>query len=99
NAGRREHTLAFDLDHAGPAISVGPVAGLGRMAQMRDLDPVPACCLPDRLAGARFDLLALEDESDCLAYGAPIRHGSECSRRIPRRPSCITRLRGCDLVP
>ena len=36
-AGGRQHALALDLHHAGAAIAVGPIAGLGRVAEMRDV--------------------------------------------------------------
>ena len=36
DAARGQHALAFDLDHADAAIAVGAIAGLGRVAQMRD---------------------------------------------------------------
>ncbi len=36
DAARGQHALAFDLDHADAAVAVRPIAGLGRVAQMRD---------------------------------------------------------------
>src|SRR5262249_33621876 len=61
-AGRSEHALAFDLDHAGTAIAVGPIVRRGRIAQMRDVAALTLGHLPDRLAGIGFDLLAVELE-------------------------------------
>src|SRR3954469_25947029 len=61
-AGRREHTLALDLDHAGAAIAVGAIVGRGRIAQMRNLAALTFCNLPDRLACIGLDLLAVELE-------------------------------------
>ena len=49
HAGGREHPLAVDLHHAGAAIAVRSVIGLGRMAEMRDLGSEPLGHLPDRL--------------------------------------------------
>ena len=46
--GLRQHPLAFDLDHADPAIAVRPVAGFRRIAQMRQLDAEPARGVEDR---------------------------------------------------
>ncbi len=48
-----QHPLALDLDHAGAAIAVGAIAGLGQPAQMRDLGALPVGHLPDRLARLR----------------------------------------------
>src|SRR5262249_40946652 len=61
-AGRRQHALALDLDHAGAAIAVGAIVRRGRIAEMRDLTALALCHLPDRLAGLGFDLLAVELE-------------------------------------
>ena len=49
DAGRREHPLAFDLHHADPAVAVWPIAGLRRVAEVRNVDPVPLGDLPDGL--------------------------------------------------
>ena len=59
----REHPFAFDLDHADAAIAVGPVAGLGRIAQMRQLDAEPARRAENALAGADIDLAIVDRES------------------------------------
>ncbi len=55
DAARRQHALALDLDHAGAAIAVGAVAGLGRIAQMRDVGAEALGHLPDGLALERLD--------------------------------------------
>ena len=68
HAGGGEHALALDLHHAGAAIAVRPVAGLRRVAEMRDVGAEPLRHLPDRLAGARLDLRAVELEGDGLAH-------------------------------
>src|SRR5207244_1992829 len=61
---RGEHALALDFDHAGATIAVGPVAGLRRITQMRDVDAATLRDLPDRLAVARDDFLSVEREAD-----------------------------------
>ena len=62
DAGRGQHALALDLDHADAAIAVGAVAGLRRIAQMRQLDVEPARGAEDRLALADVDLVAVDEE-------------------------------------
>ena len=48
----REHALAVDLHHADAAIAVGPIAGRGRVAEVRDRRcPSRLGDLPDRFAG------------------------------------------------
>src|SRR5439155_4739884 len=58
----RKHTLALDLHHADAAVAVRPIAGLGRVAQMRQLDPEPARGAEDGLAGADVDLAIVDGE-------------------------------------
>src|SRR6185437_1306302 len=77
-----EHALALNLDHAGAAIAVGAVARLRRIAQMRDVDALALGNLPDGLAFARGDLLAVEEEADRLAVMA--RAGDFVGRRAVR---------------
>src|ERR1051325_10302565 len=74
DAARGEDPLAFDLDHAGAAVAVRPVAGLGRIAQMRDARAVALRDLPDGLALARLDLFAVEREADGLLARALALH-------------------------
>ena len=83
HAGRRradaacgEHALALDLDHAGAAVAVGAVAGLGRIAQMRDVGAVALGHLPDGLAVERLDFLAVEGEFHAFAGAVACGHGS-----------------------
>ena len=59
-----EHPLSLDLHHARAAVAVGPVAGLVRVAQMRDVGAETMRDLPDRLAVERLDLAAVEGESN-----------------------------------
>ena len=66
HAGGGEHALALDLDHAGAAIAVGPVAGRGGVAEVRDVGAVAARHLPDGLARPRLDLAPVEDELDAF---------------------------------
>src|SRR5581483_12003874 len=56
------HALALDLHHAGAAIAVGAVAGLGRIAQVRNVDAFALGDLPDGLARLRRHLAAVERE-------------------------------------
>ena len=62
DAACRQHALALDLDHADAAIAVRPVAGLGRIAQMRQLDAEPPRGVEDGLAGADVDLAVVDHE-------------------------------------
>src|SRR5262249_55497805 len=62
DAARREHALALDLDHADAAVAVGAIAGLGRVAQMRQLDVEPARGAKDGLARADVDLAVVDEE-------------------------------------
>src|SRR5579883_2405136 len=82
DAGRREHALPFDLDHAGAAIAVGAVTGLGAVAEMGDLDAAALSHLPDRLAGQRLDLLAVEEE----LHRIPHHTGAIAHDRTSNRP-------------
>ena len=68
HAGRGEHALAFDLDHAGAAIAVGAVAGFRQPAEMRDLDALPVGNLPDRLARFGRHLGPVEKEADRFGH-------------------------------
>src|SRR5690606_5090164 len=56
----REHALAFDLDHARPAVPVLPHPF--RVAEVRDADAVALCGLEDRLTGTGLDLDAVQPE-------------------------------------
>ena len=67
NAACRQHALAFDLDHADAAIAVGPIAGLGRVAQMRQLDAVAPRGAENGLAVAALDVAAVEREACMMA--------------------------------
>src|SRR5581483_10634394 len=69
------HALALDLHHAGAAIAVGAVAGLWRVAQMRDLGAFALGDLPDGLAFASDDFAAVEHEGDGLGAIGGAGHG------------------------
>src|SRR5438132_779199 len=56
-ARRCKHALAFDFDHAGAAVAVGPHAFL--VAKVRNLDAVPLRRLDDRLVAVRDDGFAV----------------------------------------
>ena len=68
DAGGGEHALALDLDHAGAAVAIGPVAGLGQPAQMRNVDAFARRHLPDGLARLRPDLAAIQGELDRVGH-------------------------------
>ena len=57
-AGRRQHALALDLDHAGAAVAVRPHAFL--VAEARDLDAVLLGGFEDGLVGTADDGLAVQ---------------------------------------
>ena len=63
-----EHPLALHLHHARAAVAVGPVAGLVRVAQMRDVGAETMRDLPDRLPVERLDLAAVEGESNRFSH-------------------------------
>ena len=97
DAARGQHALALDLDHADAAIAVRPVAGLGRVAQMRQLDVVAAAGAEDRLARADVDLLAVDEEGVGLACVGAHVHPSRLS---PRKAGAHTTARRiAKLVP
>jgi hypothetical protein len=85
-------TLALDLHHADAAIAVGTVSGLGRIAQMRQLDAVAARGAEDRLALGRFDLAAIEGEANAIFALAVARAHSFTLRHQP--PSGLPRSSG-----
>ena len=92
HAGRRradaacgQHALALDLDHADAAIAVGAIAGLRRVAQMRQLDAEPARGAEDGFAVADVDLAVVDHEG--LAVGRPCRP----YRARMRTPACRRR--------
>src|SRR5690606_7679925 len=68
DAGRRQHALALDLDHAGAAVAVRAVVGIGLPAQMGDLVPEAIGDLPDGLTRLGRDLAAVKDERDPIAH-------------------------------
>src|ERR1700722_9751319 len=61
-AGSRQDALAFDLDHAGSAITIGPIVRFGRIAQMWNFAALPFGNLPDGFACVGLDLHAVEFE-------------------------------------
>jgi hypothetical protein len=72
-AGRREHALALDLDHAGAAVAVGPEARL--VAEARDLDAQAVRDLEDGLAGRRGHVRAVQAERDRVRCDGRIGRG------------------------
>src|SRR5205085_3291373 len=71
DAGGRQHPLPLDLDHAGAAIAVGPIARLWQPAEMRDLDAVALRHLPDRLARLRLDFGAVQRKPNRISHRRP----------------------------
>lgn len=67
-AGRREDSLAGNLDHAGTAIAVGTIAFL--ITKVGDLDPVSRRALQNRLTGSRIELASVDMELDVLHRSA-----------------------------
>ena len=70
DAGGRKNALAFDLHHADPAVAVRPVAGLRRVAEVGNVDPVPLGDLPDCLVRLCGDRPAVEGEADHVAHAS-----------------------------
>ena len=70
DAGGGQHPLALDLDHAGAAVAVGPVARLVGIAEMRDFRAQARRDLPDRFARCGNDGLTVQREADRFAHGA-----------------------------
>jgi hypothetical protein len=68
DAGGGQHALAVDLDHAGAAIAVGPVAGQVDVAEMGDPGAFALGHAPDRLALVRDDRFAVEREVDLVRH-------------------------------
>jgi hypothetical protein len=70
DAARGENALALDLHHAGAAVTVGPVARLVGVAEMRDIRGMTLRGLPDGLARVGVDIHAVELEGDGLSRAA-----------------------------
>ncbi len=94
DAACRQHALAFDLDHADAAIAVRPVAGLRRVAQMRQLDADPRRGAEDRLACADIDLAVVEQEG--VRLGVVVAHRG--TKIVPQSQLSSPRRRG-SIVP
>ena len=88
DAGRGEHPLALDLDHAGAAVAVGAVARLVGIAKMRNFRPQTVRDLPDRLARRGRDGLTVQRECSRFAHGAaPAPIWYALRRRQPPKPA------------
>src|SRR5262249_36436998 len=70
DAACRQHALAFDFDHADAAVAVRPIAGFGRVAQMRQLDAEAARAAEDRLVRADVNLAFVDEKSIGFSVGA-----------------------------
>ena len=66
-AGGGQRPLALDVDHAGPAVAVRPIARL--IAEMRDVDADALPGLEDGLVRQGMDLAAVQGEGDGLGFG------------------------------
>ena len=74
NAARGQNALTFDLDHAGAAIAVGAIAGLGGIAKMWDVGAKTLCNLPYGLAVERLDFFTVEDEFHRCGFAVTCGH-------------------------
>src|SRR5262249_56502508 len=72
----RQHALALDFDHAGAAIAVGAIAGLRRVAKVRNVGAEALCHLPDGFAVKRFNLFAVEGEFYRFGFAVARAHRS-----------------------
>ena len=64
HTGRDKRPLAFDFDHAGPAVSIRAIARRGLMAEMRDFQALPVGRFPNRRAFGDGNVLAIKLERD-----------------------------------
>ena len=62
DAGGDQRPLSFDFDHAGTAIAIGPVAGVGLVAEMRDHEAAAMGGFPDGPAFGDGDAVAVQRE-------------------------------------
>src|SRR5262249_61363979 len=86
NAAREQYVLARALDHADAAIAVGPVAGLGRVAQVRELDTLARRDLENGFARARLDLPLVEQELDRCVLSVRLAHPvTIVAKAVPNR--------------
>src|SRR5213075_1945196 len=83
DAGGGQYPLAVDLDHAGAAIAIGPVARLWQPAQMRDLDPVALRHLANLLARPRLDLGAVQRKPNSITHRRPSKDRCPGENRDP----------------
>src|SRR4029079_14078905 len=67
-ARRREHSLAFHLDHAGAAIAIRAVSRQVDVTKMSGFEPLALGHVPDRFAGRRRYWFPVEDETDSLGH-------------------------------
>jgi hypothetical protein len=60
DAGGGQDAFALDFDHAGAAVTVGPVPWLGGVAEVRNQGAEALRDLPERFARKRGNVLAVE---------------------------------------
>ena len=68
NAGCGQSALAFDLDHTGAAVAIGPVSGRRLMAQMRDHQTAAIGNFPNGHTALGFDLLSIERKTNGVSH-------------------------------
>src|SRR5262249_1509383 len=97
DAACRQHALALDLHHADAAVAVGAITGLGRVAQMRQLDAEAARGAEDGLAGADVDLAIVDAEGVRLTAWMVAHRFTEPVPSSPRGAPRDTRVAGTPL--
>jgi hypothetical protein len=70
-AGRGEHTLPFDLNHAGPAVAIRPIALF--VTEIRDLNAYTLGDLEDGLICEGMDLSPIQGELDSVRHRYKLR--------------------------
>ena len=60
----RQHALAFDFNHAGPAVAIRPITGGRLVAEMRDQGTLGVCRLPDGGSFGNGDILAIKGKGN-----------------------------------
>ena len=68
NAGCGQSAFAFDLDHTGAAVAIGPVPGRWLMAQMRDHQTAAIGNFPNGHTAFGFDLFSVERKTNGVSH-------------------------------
>ena len=69
DTGRGQRAFAFDLDHAGTAVAIGAITGLGAVAQVRDFQAATVRNFPNGVALLGFNFFSIKDETDGVGHG------------------------------